>query len=47
MSAATKADLDALERRMVIGAIGIAVAIIAAHAGITFALLKLVSGGGV
>ena len=47
MSAATKADLDALERRMIKGAVGIAVAVVAAHAGITFALLKIVAGGGV
>ena len=40
--AATKADLAALENRMLMGAIGI----VAANAGITFMLLKLVSGGG-
>ena len=38
MNVVTKADLDALERRMIMGA----VVIVAAHAGVTFALLKLV-----
>lgn len=39
---ATKADIAALENRMLKVAIGIVVA----NAGITFALLKLVIGGG-
>ena len=43
---ATKADIAALENRMLKVAIGIVVAIIVANAGITFALLKLVVGGG-
>ena len=43
---ATKADIAALENRMPKVAIGIVVAIIVANAGITFALLKLVVGGG-
>ena len=40
--AALKADIAALENRMLKVAIGIVVA----NAGITFALLKLVVGGG-
>lgn len=39
---ATKADIAALENRMLKVAIGIVVA----NAGVTFALLKLVVGGG-
>ena len=43
---ATKADIAALENRMLKVAIGIVVAIIVANAGITFAILKLVLSGG-
>ena len=43
---ATKADLAALENRMLKAAIGIVVATVVANAGVTFALLKLAVGGG-
>ena len=43
---ATRADIAALGNRMLKVAIGIVVAIVVANAGITFALLELVVGGG-
>ena len=43
---ATRADIAALENRMLKAATGIVVAIVVANAGVTFALLELVVGGG-
>ena len=45
-SVATRADIAGLGNRMLKVATGIVVAIVVANAGVTFALLELVVGGG-